>query len=84
MSQNAGNCMSLALLTKALSKLTHVGISYELARTPPVFQRENNYELSSQHIRAEVYNKTTKSTKQFVKPNDRVKVDYFSTPVHAL
>ena len=75
----AGNCMSLALLTKAVSQLTHVGISYELARTPPVFQRENNLQLNSQHIRAVVYNKTTKSTKQFVKPNDKVKIDYFST-----
>ena len=79
MAKNAGNCMSLAILTKALSQLTHVGISYELARTPPVFQRENNFELNSQHIRTVVYNKTTKSTKQFVKPNDKVKIDYFST-----
>lgn len=79
MALNAGNCMSLAILTKAISQLTHVGISYELARTPPVFQRENNLELNSQHIRTVVYNKTTKSTKQFVKPNDKVKIDYFST-----
>lgn len=79
LSQNAGNCMSLAILTKAISKLTHVGVSYELARTPPVFQREGNLELSSQHIRTVVYNKTTKSTKQFVKPNDKVRIDYFST-----
>lgn len=79
LSLNTGNCMSLAVLTKAISKLTHVGISYELARTPPVFQRENNLELSSQHIRSVVYNKTTKTNKQFIKPNDRVKIDYFST-----
>ncbi len=79
MALNSGNCMSLAILTKALSQLTHVGISYELARTPLIYQRENNLELSSQHIRAEVYNKTTKSTKQFIKPNNKVKIDYFST-----
>ncbi|MGJ8663203.1 MAG: tetratricopeptide repeat protein [Marinicella sp.] len=79
MALNAGNCMSLAILTKALSQLTHVGISYELARTPPVFQREANLELSSQHIRTVIFNKTTKTTKQFVRPNDKVKIDYFST-----
>ncbi len=79
MALNSGNCMSLAILTKALSQLTHVGISYELARTPPVFQREGNLELNSQHIRAEVYNKTTKMSRQFLRPNDRVKIDYFST-----
>ncbi len=79
MSLNSGNCMSLAILTKALSQLTHVGINYELARTPPVFQREANLELSSQHIRTVVYNKTTNTTKQFVKPNNKVRIDYFST-----
>lgn len=79
MALNSGNCMSLVILTKALSQLTHVGISYELARTPPVYLRENNLEMSSQHIRAVVYNKTTKNTKQFINPNDKVKIDYFST-----
>ncbi|WP_223789039.1 tetratricopeptide repeat protein [Marinicella meishanensis] len=79
MAQNAGNCMSLAILTRALSQLTHVGISYELARTPPVYQLEGNLQLSSQHIRTVVYNKTATTTKQFVKPNDKVRIDYFST-----
>lgn len=76
---NSGNCMSLAILTKALTQLTHSGISYELARTPPVFQREGDFELSSQHIRAEIYTKNTNKTKQFVRPNNKVKIDYFST-----
>ncbi|MCB1583056.1 MAG: hypothetical protein KDI92_08330, partial [Xanthomonadales bacterium] len=76
---NSGNCMSLAILTKALSQLTHAGIQYELARTPPVFQREGNFELSSQHIRTVVFNKNTNFTKQFIKPNNKIKIDYFST-----
>jgi hypothetical protein len=76
---SAGNCMSLAILTKALSQLTHAGIQYELARTPPIFQREGNLELSSQHIRTVVFNKNTSSTKQFVRPNNKIKIDYFST-----
>jgi hypothetical protein len=79
MTLNAGNCMSLAILTKALSQLTNVGITYELARTPPVFQREANLELSSQHIRTVVFNKNGTNIKQFIKPNQKVKIDYFST-----
>lgn len=79
MALNSGNCMSLAILTKALSQLTHTGINYELARTPPVFQREGGFELSSQHIRTVVYNKNTSFTKQFIKPNNKVRIDYFST-----
>lgn len=79
LAMSSGNCMSLAILTKALTRLTHAGISYELARTPPVFQREGNFELSSQHIRTVVYNKTTKTLKQFLNTNSKVKIDYFST-----
>jgi len=79
MEQNSGNCLSLAILTKSLTQLTTAGISYELARTPPVFQREGNLELSSQHIRTVVFNKNTRNTKQFIKPNMKVRIDYFST-----
>jgi len=79
LAQNSGNCLSLAILTKALAKLTHVGITYELARTPPVFQREGDFELSSRHIRTLVYNKNTRGTKQFVRPNNKIRIDYFST-----
>lgn len=76
---NSGNCMSLAILTKSLAQLTHVGISFELARTPPVFQREGGINLSSQHIRSVVYSKNAKMTKQFINPNQKIKIDYFST-----
>ncbi len=79
MAQNSGNCLSLAILTKALAQLTNVGVSYELARTPPVFQREGDLLLSSQHIRAVIYDKNSRNTKQFIKPNLKIKVDYFST-----
>ncbi len=79
MAQNAGNCLSLAILTKALAQLTNVGVSYELARTPPVFQREGDLLLSSQHIRAVVYDKNSRNTKQFIRPNHKIKIDYFST-----
>ncbi|MFC3193730.1 tetratricopeptide repeat protein [Marinicella sediminis] len=79
MEQNAGNCLSLAILTRALTKLTSAGISFELARTPSIFQREGDLELSSQHIRTVVFNKNTRNTKQFIRPNMKVRIDYFST-----
>ncbi len=79
MAQNSGNCLSLAILTKALAQITNVGVNYELARTPPVFQREGDLLLSSQHIRAVIFDKNSRNAKQFIKPNLKIKVDYFST-----
>ncbi len=79
MELNSGNCLSLALLTKALTRLTTVGIRYELARTPPVYQRENGLQLASQHIRTVIYDKVTQSTKQFLSSNQQLTIDYYST-----
>lgn len=79
MQHNSGNCLSLALLTKALTRLTTVGIRYELARTPPVFLRENGLQVASQHIRTVIYDKTTKTTKQFINNNLKRTIDYYST-----
>ncbi len=80
LSQNAGNCLSLAMLTHALAKTTaQVGVYYELARTPPVFQRDNGYVLSSQHIQTVIYEKNVNHTNFFSSKPHKLKIDYFST-----
>lgn len=75
---NTGNCLTLALLTNALAQTTHVGVYYELAKTPPVFQRENGYLLSSQHIQTVIYEKKAGGIFYSSKPL-KLKIDYFST-----
>ncbi|MCX7545736.1 tetratricopeptide repeat protein [Marinicella gelatinilytica] len=76
--QNAGNCLTLAILTNALANTTNVGVYYELARTPPVFQRENGYLLSSQHIQTVIFEKKVGGIFYSSKPLE-LKIDYYST-----
>jgi len=76
--EKAGNCLTLALLTNALAQTTHVGVYYELAKTPPVFQRENGYLLSSQHIQTVIYEKKVGGIFYSSKPL-KLKIDYYST-----
>lgn len=46
-----GNCLSLAIATKALADIAGVEIRYELVSTPAIFQREGDVILVSQHLR---------------------------------
>ena len=51
LSQNLGNCLSLAIVTKALANVVNVEVGYELVSTPPIYQKEGDIILSSQHVR---------------------------------
>jgi len=71
MSENKGNCMSLAIFTTALAKLAGVDISYRKVKTPPIFKKQNNILLSSTHVQAILYDPS------FMPDEDKV---YFSRP----
>lgn len=77
LAQNAGNCLSLAILTKALTDISPAGIYFELARTPSVYQRENGYSLSSQHIQTVIYEKSPH--RFYSSKPQRITIDYYST-----
>jgi len=47
-----GNCLSLAIVTHALADLVGVKVKYELVNTPPIFQREGDIVLASQHVQS--------------------------------
>ncbi|MCW8879685.1 MAG: hypothetical protein OQK51_21705, partial [Kangiellaceae bacterium] len=49
-----GNCLSLAILTKALANLLDVEVSYQLVETTPIYQKEGNLIVSSQHVRTKL------------------------------
>jgi len=46
-----GNCLSMAIVTKSLADLVNVEINYELVASPPVYQKEGEVVLISQHVR---------------------------------
>lgn len=51
----SGNCISLAVLTKALADLVDVTIEFQVIVSAPVYSIESNFMLSSDHVRAFLY-----------------------------
>lgn len=76
LSQNSGNCLSLAILTKSLADAAGIGIRYEMVKVPPVFKRSNDIILSSQHIRSILYNSEIKKDKIPGKMMKSITIDY--------
>jgi tetratricopeptide (TPR) repeat protein len=75
---NAGNCMSLAVLTTAYAKLLGLEFSYREVNTLPIFEKENDLILSSSHVQAVLYDADfveDASTIYLQKPS--VVIDYF-------
>lgn len=73
-----GNCMSLAIITSAFTR--HLGLEYDfqLMRTPPVFERQGDLVLVSDHVRTRIYPSSTGSEDDpALRANRRVIIDYF-------
>ncbi len=74
-----GNCLSLAILSKSLASIAEVEIAYELVSTPPIFQKEGDVILGSQHVRTLLYEPKRKREHGFLfQWRNRIAVDYFS------
>lgn len=67
----SGNCISLAVLTKALADLVGVEIEFQTIVSAPVYSIESDFMLSSDHVRVFLYDP------DFEKQKDNV---YFSKP----
>ena len=52
LAQSQGNCLSLAILTTALANSVGVDTGYQLVESAPVYQKEGDIILSSQHVRS--------------------------------
>jgi len=68
---NKGNCMSLAILTTAYTKLLGLDFSYRMVSTLPIFTKKNSIILSSSHVQTLIYDPN------FIAKNNTF---YFSTP----
>jgi len=74
---NRGNCLSLAILTKALAELSQVDIAYQLLESEPVYQKQDDLVISSQHIRTILYEPKSLDSSTFVLFPSRIIIDYF-------
>ncbi|PAJ76122.1 hypothetical protein CJF42_01160 [Pseudoalteromonas sp. NBT06-2] len=75
---NAGNCISLAILTTAYAKLANIKFGYSEVTTAPVYLKESNFQLISNHVRTKLYDPTFVEYDKmvyFYKPG--IIVDYF-------
>ena len=75
---NKGNCMSLAVLTTAYAKLLGLEFSYREVSTLPVFEKKNNFIISSSHVQTIIYDAddTTEPSNGYVRKAGLV-IDYF-------
>ncbi|MEH6596983.1 MAG: tetratricopeptide repeat protein [Colwellia polaris] len=55
MLNSSGNCMSLAILTTAFSRLVGVEIDYRKMNSLPVYEKHGNVLLSSSHVQSLLY-----------------------------
>jgi len=78
LNRESGNCLSLAIMTKALVNLTDVEITYELVETPAIYQSEGGMLLSSQHIRTVLTDpKAARSYQMLTLFQNKLTIDYF-------
>ncbi|XOV81164.1 MAG: tetratricopeptide repeat protein [Aestuariibacter sp.] len=76
--KNAGNCLSLALLTTALAKAAGVEIGYQKINTTPVYKKQSDVLLLSYHVRAFLFDPDYQARDDvMVFRRPRLIVDYF-------
>lgn len=59
LARHEGNCMTLAVLTYSLTQLAGLEHAFQLVNTPPIFDRERNVIIGSDHVRSRVYEPTS-------------------------
>jgi Tfp pilus assembly protein PilF len=79
LARHEGNCMSLAALTQALSDLAGIEHRFQIVNTPPLFDRNREVILSSDHVRSRIYDPSYESEGDgFVLQRPHIIIDYFS------
>ena len=80
LAENRGNCLSLAILTRALANIGDVDVGYQLVDTPSIYLRDGGIILSSRHVRSILYNSGhAVSESSFVLNRNYVIIDFFPT-----
>ena len=78
MERNSGNCMSLAILTTALSRLIDVDMSYRKMHSLPIYEKHGNVVLSSSHVQSLLYDPSFIPEKNvFYVNRPAIVIDYF-------
>lgn len=74
--EQAGNCLSLAILTKAYASLVGLKVEYRKVNSAPVYSRENGIVTISSHVQTHVY-ASSQTNSKFNFFFSKVIIDYF-------
>jgi Tfp pilus assembly protein PilF len=82
----AGNCLSLAILTKAYASLVNLDVDYRKVNSAPIYQRVNSVMTMSSHVQTHLYAPQPKvEDKQSLKGlRAKIIIDYFPTSNHII
>lgn len=78
LSEKQGNCLSLSILTTALTRLVGLKTSYREVTSAPIFQKNNQFLSSSSHVQTIIYDPSFVPEKGLIyltKPG--IVIDYF-------
>ena len=78
LSEQSGNCLSLAIVTTALARLVDMKVTYQRVNSAPVYHRYHNVMTLSSHVRTHLYDPDFEPDENmiaFIKP--KLIVDYF-------
>jgi hypothetical protein len=77
---NSGNCMSFAVLTKALADIAGIDVKFQSIVSAPVYSIENDLMLSSDHVRTFLYDPAALSSEgKHYQARSVIIVDYMPT-----
>ena len=75
--KHAGNCLSLAILTKAYASLVGLKVEYRKVNSEPIYSRENDIMTLSSHVQTHVYAPAKPNNRKTTFFFSKVIIDYF-------
>ncbi len=75
--EQAGNCLSLAILTKAYASLVGLKVEYRKVNSEPVYSRDNGIMTMSSHVQTHVHAPAQLDNKKLDIYFSKIIIDYF-------
>jgi tetratricopeptide (TPR) repeat protein len=75
--EQAGNCLSLAILTKAYASLVGLKVEYRKVNSAPVYSRDNGIISLSSHVQTHIFAPPQTNRNKFSFYFSKVIIDYF-------
>ncbi|MFT5923725.1 MAG: hypothetical protein ACI9LE_000711 [Paraglaciecola sp.] len=78
--EQAGSCLSLAILTKAYALLVGLKVEFRKVNSAPIYSRENGVMTISSHVQTHIHAPPQRNKDKFSFSFSKVIIDYFPSP----